>query len=79
MMLDILLDSLKCFVMRKSGIFFNLTHKLQSVYVPGYTNKDMSKVNIKVIEYPFQNSKTSSPMGDDRSPGSQHNVWRYHN
>ena len=24
-------------------------------------------------------SKTSSPMGDDRSPESQHNVWRYHN
>ena len=22
---------------------------------------------------------TSSPMGNDRSPGSQHNVWRHHN
>ena len=22
---------------------------------------------------------TSSPMGNDRSTGSQHNVWRYHN
>ena len=24
-------------------------------------------------------SETSSPMGNDRSPGSQHNVWLYHN
>ena len=23
--------------------------------------------------------QTSSPMGGDRSPESQHNVWRYHN
>ena len=23
--------------------------------------------------------KTSSPMGNDRSPWSQHNVWRHHN
>ena len=22
---------------------------------------------------------TSSPMGNDRSPWSQHNVWRHHN
>ena len=23
--------------------------------------------------------ETSSPMGNNRSPGSQHNVWRHHN
>ena len=23
--------------------------------------------------------QTNGPMGDDRSPGSLHNVWRYHN
>ena len=26
-----------------------------------------------------KNKSTSSPMGDDRSPESQHNVWRFHN
>ena len=24
-------------------------------------------------------TETSSQMGNDRSPGSQHNVWRHHN
>ena len=27
----------------------------------------------------FNKKKTSSPMSNDRSPGSQHNVWRHHN
>ena len=26
-----------------------------------------------------KNKSTSSPMGNDRSPWSQHNVWRHHN
>ena len=28
---------------------------------------------------PGRVNKTSSSMGNDRSPGNQHNVWRYHN
>ena len=28
--------------------------------------------------WPFSEKKTSSPMGNNRSPGSQH-VWRHHN
>ena len=27
----------------------------------------------------LDNIITSSPMGNDRSPGSQKNVWRHHN
>ena len=38
-----MLDSLKCFVMKKNGI-------LEKVYVSGHTNKGMSKVSIKAIE-----------------------------
>ena len=29
--------------------------------------------------YTYGDEKTSSPMGNDRSPGGQHNVWRRHN
>ena len=30
-----------------------------------------------ILQLPTENI-TSSPMGNDRSPGSQHNVWRHH-
>ena len=33
---DILLDSLKWFVMKKNGIFSTSTQILESVYVPGH-------------------------------------------
>ena len=42
---DILLDSLKRFVMKKIGIFFTLTQIVEAIYVSGYTiYKGMSKV-----------------------------------
>ena len=33
---DIILDSLKCFVMKKMGQFLNSTQTLESFYVPGH-------------------------------------------
>ena len=49
-MFNILLDSLKCFVMKKNDIFSTSTYILESVYEPGHTILDMSKVNIKATE-----------------------------
>ena len=48
-MFNILLDSLKCFVMKKMT-FSTSTYILESVYEPGHTILDMSKVNIKATD-----------------------------
>ena len=34
---------------------------------------------VKMVEERENYVLTSSPMGNDRSPGSQHNLWRHHN
>ena len=52
-----MLDGLKCYVMKKNGIFSTSTQILESVYVPGYTIKGMSEVDIKAIEKHFWISK----------------------
>ena len=40
--------------------------------------KKKTKKACLLVGIPFP-IKTSSPMGNDRSPWSQHNVWRHHN
>ena len=40
--------------------------------------QNLDKFYKRVLKILSRN-ETSSPMGNDPSPGSQHNVWRYHN
>ena len=57
----------------KHFVPFPVMHTKVGSELPLYKTSALMKIGDTGI------SKTSSPMGNDRSPGSQHNVWRYHN
>ena len=54
---------------------------MKTVGVTDYTNqtpsKQLTEKNVEVQDP--SKRKTSSPMGNDHSPWSQHIVWRHHN
>ena len=64
--------------------FWHSMNKINRVFLEGqnpafwciFNQNDSQKINQCILDDPI---KISSPMGDDRSPGSQHNVWRYRN
>ena len=64
------------------GIFPNaqgqLTHKFFVEYCPISNPSEILWVSLLPARMKKIQS-TSSPMGNDRSPWSQHNVWRHHN
>ena len=73
----------QCFSHYKSmGIFPNtqgqLTHKSFVGYCPILNQSEILWVFLLPARIK-KNQSTSSPMGNDRSPWSQHNVWRHHN
>ena len=44
-----MLDCLKCFIMKKMGIYSTSTQIPESVYVSGHNILGVSKVNVKAI------------------------------
>ena len=71
---------LTLFAMNDFPIFIDTRDmRLPIVYFKG------SKVDFYLIMMHYSLPKgslllaTSSPLSNDRSPGSQHNVWRHHN
>ena len=61
-----------CLVEKKCKTIYHIVLYYLSMHV--FRNSDYDR------ELPqSQTAETSSPMGNDRSPWIQHNVWRHHN